>query len=109
MPKLTFRDFLIEIDRGDFQLQHQHQEKVAGTVSDAKASGTFKQKISSESPSKGDVIKAETGTFIVTDMSIDGIQIKQAGGTKTATLSHETKFKQAGTAPSGKPIYIIEK
>jgi len=107
MSKLSFKQFLIEVDVGDLQLTKQAREQDMANAADAQARGGFKEKMTAASPSQGDVIQTKTGMFIVAKMSPDGILVQQAGGQKTAMLPHGTKFKPAGKAPSGKPMFVI--
>jgi len=98
----------MEVDVGDLQLAQQARQQDAAAAAAAQARGGFKEKMAGASPSKGDVIQARTGMFIVTNLSPEGIFVQQAGGQKTATIPHGTKFKSVGKAPSGKPMFVIE-
>lgn len=109
MNKITFKEYLIEVDVGDLQLAKQAAEKQAIDAEQARGRDQFKKEMGGSSPSQGDVIQTTGGYFIVTKMSTQGIHVQQAGGNKTATIPHGTKFKSIGKAPSGKPAFQIIK
>ncbi len=107
MDKITFIQYLTELDVGNLQLARQKRDQDVAAAGDARARDQFSQQMSSTSPSKGDVIQANGNRFMVTDMSPDGISVKQLGGDKTAMIQHGTKFKLAGKRPGGKPVFEI--
>jgi len=108
MSKMTFKQFLTEVDVGDLQLAQQAREKEQAAASQQQAQGAFKSQVTADSPSQGDVIKAQAGNFIVTAMDMNGIHLKQLGGKRTAVLPHGTKFKATGqNTQGGKPIFTL--
>lgn len=100
----------MEWDRSDIALQQQHGQEQATAAADAEArGGAFKQNMGT-SPDKGDVIETEAGRFIVLNMSMDGIQVKQLGaGGRTINVPHGTKFQAMGQAASGKTVFKVVK
>jgi len=105
MSKQTFKQFLAEVDVGDLQLARQARAKEQAGAAEQQARGAFKQKVTTDSPSQGDVIKAQAGNFMVASMDMKGIHIKQLGGQRTAVLQHGTNFKATGqNTQSGNPI-----
>lgn len=104
---MTFKEFLLEIDVGDSQLVKQHVEKQRDDTEYERPRDEFRQQMTDKAPSKGDAIKTNTGYFIITNMSTDGIHVKQAGGNKTTTIPHGTKFKRIKNTASGKPTFEI--
>ena len=109
--KTTFKEFLMEYDVGDTQLQRQHQQQQHAAVQDAEARGGAFQKQMSAAPQKGDVIETPTGRFLVLGGSMEGIQVKQLGqgGGKTISVPHGTKFQPMGQGASGKNVFQIVK
>lgn len=108
MRKMTFRDFLMEVDVGDLQLAKQATDKQSADAENIRSRDQFKNEMAA-SPSQGDVIQTRNGMFIVSKMSPQGIHVQQAGGNKTATIPQGTKFKSVGKAPGGKPMFQIVK
>lgn len=107
MSKLTFKEFLMEVDVGDLQLAKQAQQREIEQKEKIAGQQQFKKKMSSSSPSPGDVIQARNGKYFVVKNSLKGIHVKQVSGDKRGIIPHGTKFKQSGTTPGGKPIYVI--
>jgi len=108
MDKLTFKQFLTEIDVGDLQLAQQKRDQQAEIAHREQGKDIFKQKMAGTSPVRGDVIQSKSGKFQVTNVDRNGIQIKQLGGKETAVLPHGTKFRQSGQSTvAGKPIFVM--
>jgi len=104
---MTFKDFLMELDIGDLQLQQQANQQQQQAASDQEARSGFSKKMESDSPAKGDVIESKQGRFLVLGGSMEGIQVKELGGEKSGTIPHGTKFKNMGQAQSGKTVFSI--
>lgn len=108
MNKLTFKQFLMEVDVGDLQLAQQKREQMAAQAQREQGKDVFKKEMAGMTPVRGDVIQARAGKFQVTNVDRNGIQVKQLGGAKTAVLPHGTKFRQSGeSTAAGKPIFIM--
>ena len=110
--KPTFKEFLLEWDRGDFQLQQQAQKQQAmkqqAAAADAEARGGFAKQMAAKSPQKGDFIQTPAGRFLVRGGSMEGTMVKQIGGVgKELTVPHQTKFKLAGQEKSGANVWEV--
>ncbi len=112
MKKITFKEFLMEFDVGDRQLQQQasqqeQQQKQQASDDQAGRGGAFAQNMGNDTPGKGDVIESKQGRFIVIGGSMEGIKVKQVGGNGGGTIPHGTKFKNMGQAESGKTMFSV--
>ena len=106
--KLTFKEFLIEWDRGDFQLQQQARQQQQHAAADQEARTGFAKQMASKSPQKGDIIQTAAGRFLVRGGSMEGTMVKQIGGMgKEITVPHQTKFKLAGTNQNGANVWEV--
>lgn len=107
MAKLTFKEFLIEVDVGDLQLAKQHQQKQ--TSQQEWRSNAFKDKMQQAAPEQGDIIQANGNNYMILKTSREGYHVKQAGGTQTAVIPHGTKFKAAGKGIGNKNTFLMVK
>ena len=111
----TFKEYLIEFDRSDIELQQQQgampaSQQQAPQQQPAQDQGAF-QKQMGATPQKGDVIETAAGRFVVLGGSMEGIQVKQLGqgGGRTISVPHGTKFQPMGQGASGKNVFQIVK
>lgn len=103
----TFKEYLIEYDRSDIELQQQHggmQKTARQQQQTVQGKSEFQQKMGQE-PQKGDVIENKAGRFTVIGGSMKGLMVKQAGTGKTFTLPHGMKFQAAGQDASGRTVF----
>lgn len=108
MPKMTFKQFLTEVDVGDLQLARQHREKEAAQAEEQRAAGAFKEKMGTDSPNQGDIIQTQSGKFMVAGMNMKGIHLKELGGERTAILPHGSKFKATDkNTQAGRSIFNL--
>ncbi len=107
MKKITFKEYLLEFDIGDRQLQQQATDQQNQAAGDEKARGAFSSEMTNASPNKGDVIESNDGRFLVLGGSMEGIKIKELGGNRSGTIPHGTKFKSMGQGKSGKNVFSI--
>lgn len=113
--KPTFKEYLLEYDRSDIELQKQH----AGTLQQQPAAAQrrqpapvddFSSQMAAKSPQKGDIIQTAAGQFMVRGGSMEGTMVKQLGGMgKEITVPHQTKFKLSGKAKSGANVWEVVK
>jgi len=106
MTKQTFIEFLMEVDAGDIELARQGMQNRADNEADAGARDQFKNEMA-QSPNKGDVIQANSGNYIVQDLSREGTVVKQLNTGKIVTLPHGTKFQMSAKSGGGKPIFQV--
>jgi len=108
MDKMTFKQYLIELDVGDLELARQKRDQQVAAAGDQRARDQFGQQMTSNNPSEGDIIQSNGKRYVVTDMLRDGIHVRQLGGERTPdVIQHGTKFKPVGKMPSGKPVFEI--
>ena len=108
MKKITFKEFLIEVDTGDLELAKQHQQKQA--AQQEWKSNPFKDKMQqAASPEQGDIIQANGKNYMILKMSREGYHVKQAGGDHTAVIPHGAKFKAAGQGIGNKNTFLLVK
>ncbi len=110
--KITFKDFLMEFDIGDQQLQQQatqqaNQQQQQAAADQQARGGAFADNMGGDTPSKGDVIESKQGRFVVVGGSMQGIVVKQLGGDGGGTIPHGTKFKNMGQGESGKTVFSV--
>jgi len=108
----TFKEFLMEIDRVDLdwarELKDEERAKQQAQAEKTQGADEITAKYG-ESPAVNDVIKTNTGSFLVTKMGMDGIRVKHLGSNKMGTVPHGTKFKISGTTDAGGKQFIIAK
>jgi len=108
--KKTFKEFLMEWDKGDFQLQQQASQQQQAAAADQEARTGFAKQMASKAPQKGDIIQTAAGRFLVRGGSMEGTMVKQIGGAgKEITVPHQTKFKLAGTNQTGANVWEVIK
>lgn len=107
MKKITFKEYLLEFDYGDRQLQQQVTQQQQQAAADKSANNAFSQNMSNAAPSKGDIIESKNGRFVVLGGSMDGIKVKEIGGNRSGTVPHSTKFENKGKAESGKTVFAV--
>lgn len=103
----TFKEYLIEYDRSDIELQQQHggmQQTAQQQQQQRPERSEFQQKMGQQ-PQKGDIIENKAGRFAVVGGSMKGLVVKQAGTGKTFTLPHGMKFQAAGQDASGRTVF----
>jgi len=107
----TFKEYLMEYDRSDIELQNQHNQQQQAAAQDAEDRGGAFQKQMGATPQKGDVIETNAGRFVVLGGCMDGIKDKQLGqgGGRTISVPHGTKFQPMGQGASGKNVFQIVK
>jgi len=105
--KMTFKEYLLEFDIGDHQLQQQAMQNQQRMQQDNEAKNAFGDKMAASSPRKGDIILDNNIRLLVLSGSMDGIMVKELGGNKTGTFPHGTKFKNVGVNKSGKNQFQV--
>jgi len=108
----TFKEFLIEIDSVDLawarELKDEERTKQQSQAEKTQGADEITAKYGM-SPSVNDVIKTNSGKFLITKMGMDGMRVKQLGSNKMGTVPHGTKFKVSGTTGAGGKEFVIVK
>jgi len=108
----TFKQFLIELDSVDLawarELKDEERAKQQAHAEKTQGADEITAKYG-ESPAVNDVIKTNTGSFLVTKMGMDGIRVKHLGSNKMGTIPHGTKFKPSGMTDAGGKQFVITK
>lgn len=102
MEKITFRDFLLEVDIGDLQYAKQAELQRQDQAGNNASRNDFGNEMKGSSPSKNNVIVDKYGQkYRVTGNDMNGINVIQLGGTSTNVFKHGTKFKPLGKSKHG--------
>jgi len=103
MSKLTFIEFLTEFDRSDLELGRNKMQTDANAAANTQTRDEFVKTQAGSSPSVGDMIKLQNGSFPVAKMTREGIILRNG-----TVLPHGTKFKNLGKSQAGKFVFTVE-
>jgi len=116
----SFKQFLIEYDASDLQLQQDHRDAKTNKQEYNKAADDFKSQMSANragpdatskegEPQKGDVLQSPSGKqFVVQGRTNAGFRVRELGGNgKEGNLPHGRKYNPVGKTPVGKTIFKL--
>lgn len=108
MPKPTFKEFLSELQYGEFRANQDLAQRPPLPQQQTQQNA-FSQAMAN-SPKKGDVIQHGGANHVVTNLSMQGVHTQQLGGNKaTNVFPHGTQFNATGqTTGAGKPIFNVQ-
>ncbi len=112
MTKMTFMQFLTEVDVGDLQLAQQQRQKQTVDAERSAGKDVFKKEMTGTTPVKDDVIQTSKGFYRVIDLGTKGITVQQprSVGGKTQVIQHGTNFKNTGKKTGGgQAIFVVAK
>lgn len=107
--KRSFKDFLLEVDQGDFELRKDVARRKEQEKERTKDVDAFQQKVRSSYPSQGDVIYAAKRDkyYRVVKNTPEGLIASEIGGDgKKIRVPRKVQFQRTGkSTKGGNPIY----
>ncbi len=95
--KLTFKEFLMEVDAVDLELARDLNDRNVAAAQDKSSRNDFSNQMKNSSPSKGNIIVDKNGqNYRVLGSDMKGIHVVQSGGKSTNVFPHGTKYKLVG-------------
>jgi hypothetical protein len=106
----TFKEYLIEYDRSDIELQNQYRQQHQATAQDAAARTAFSSKMQGQTPVEGDIIQNKAGKFIVVKHHMNDRIVRKLGArgneARDIKLPATAKFEPVGQQ-NGKNVFNL--